>query len=95
MITFWRYRFAKPSAACRAWIVLWLNSRVNDISERAAAAVIGGKTSKPEDVDCISFMWDPDFRNQNIGNVKPLEDFDERQASVQHGNWPKWALDAL
>jgi hypothetical protein len=99
MITFWRFRFATPTAACRAWInILTPKQHSNENINRMFKAILNDDNDWQAKADFaeISYMWTTkNFKRDNIGNVGPLEDFDEFLAAKQHGHWSQWALDAL
>jgi len=104
MITFWWHRFARPAAACTAWVWLIYTKNV-DMANRMARAVIFTPAALSDnknvteqdksDLNDINYMWENNFYQNNFSKFGTIEDFNEKDAALQHNNWPKIALGIL
>jgi hypothetical protein len=89
MTSFWRCRFAKPSRACRAWVVM-IRSKCPTLYNRLGGALLDGITiQQREDYNkYFSHLWRKKFYSTHSKDQVPvLEDFDEVEAEKQYGIW--------
>lgn len=89
MTSFWQCRYAEPSRACRAWVIM-IRSKCPILYNRLAGALLAHSTiQQREDYNkYFSHLWKEKFYSTHSKSQVPdLEDFNEVEAEKQYGIW--------